>query len=282
MKRVKRRTVMSKRIVESAPLKALPVQRRPVALVTGGGRGIGLGIAECLAKDGYNIAVCGVREKESVTEALKGLQSLGAEVLYCRADVADAAARKRMLGAIRKRFGRLDVLVNNAGVAPTVRADILEATEDSFERLIRINLQGPYFLTQAVARWMIAQKQADPSFAGCIINVSSVSATVASVNRGDYCISKAGVSMATKLWAARLGEYDIPVYEIRPGIIKSDMTAGVTAKYDKLIGEGLFIQRRWGLPGDVGRAAAMMARGDIAYSTGQVLMVDGGHSVQRL
>jgi len=129
---------------------------------------------------------------------------------------------------------------------------------------------------------MIEQKKADASFSGCIINVSSVSATVASVNRGDYCISKAGISMATKLWAARLGEFEIPVYEIRPGIVKTDMTAGVTAKYDKLIDEGLLIQKRWGLPGDVGRAVAMMARGDIAYSTGQVLMVDGGHSVQRL
>jgi NAD(P)-dependent dehydrogenase (short-subunit alcohol dehydrogenase family) len=174
------------------------------------------------------------------------------------------------------------VLVNNAGVAPKVRADILDATEESFERLIRINLQGPYFLTQAVARWLIAQKKADPAFQGCIVNISSVSATVASVSRGEYCISKAGVSMATKLWAARLGEFDLPVYEIRPGIIKTDMTATVTAKYDKLIGEGLLLQSRWGLPQDIGRAVAMMVRGDIAYSTGQVILVDGGQTVQRL
>jgi 3-oxoacyl-[acyl-carrier protein] reductase len=255
---------------------------KKVALITGAGRGIGLGIAECLAKDGCDIVICDVHEETAVAAALDGLRKLGADVLYCRGDVTDAAARQRMLDAIQARFGRLHVLVNNAGVAPKVRADILDATEESFERLIRINLQGPYFLTQAVARWLIAQKKADPAFQGCIVNISSVSATVASVSRGEYCISKAGVSMATKLWAARLGEFDLPVYEIRPGIIKTDMTATVTAKYDKLIGEGLLLQSRWGLPQDIGRAVAMMVRGDIAYSTGQVILVDGGQTVQRL
>lgn len=255
---------------------------KKVALITGAGRGIGLGIAQCLAKDGCDIVVCDVHEAAVVAEAMEGLRSLGATVLYCRADVTDPAARGRMLAEIRAKFGRLHVLVNNAGVAPKVRADILEATEESFERLIKINLQGPYFLTQAVANWLVAQKQADASFTGCIVNISSVSATVASPSRGEYCISKAGVSMATKLWAARLGEFDLPVYEIRPGIIKTDMTAVVTAKYDKLIGEGLLLQSRWGLPEDIGRAVAMMVRGDIAYSTGQVILVDGGQTVQRL
>ena len=255
---------------------------RPIALITGAGRGIGLGIAQCLAKDGVDIVVCDVHEDSVVAEALNALRKLGATVLYCRADVTDPAARARMLDQIRAKFGRLNVLVNNAGVAPKVRADILEATEESFERLIKINLQGPYFLTQAVANWLVAQKKADPSFQGCIVNISSVSATVASPSRGEYCISKAGVSMATKLWAARLGEFDIPVYEIRPGIIKTDMTAVVTAKYDKLIAEGLLLQSRWGYPEDIGRAVAMMARGDIAYSTGQVILVDGGQTVQRL
>jgi NAD(P)-dependent dehydrogenase (short-subunit alcohol dehydrogenase family) len=188
-----------------------------------------------------------------------------------------------MLDAIRERFGRLNVLVNNAGVAPKVRADILEASEESFDRLIGINLKGPYFLTQAVANWMVEQKQADAEFGGCIINISSISATVASPSRGDYCISKAGISMATQLYAARMGEYDIPVYEIRPGIIKTDMTAAVTEKYDKLIFEGdILPQSRWGVPEDIGKAAAMLSRGDLAYSTGQVVMVDGGFSVQRL
>jgi NAD(P)-dependent dehydrogenase (short-subunit alcohol dehydrogenase family) len=187
-----------------------------------------------------------------------------------------------MLDAIRQRFGALHVLVNNAGVAPKVRADILDATEDSFEHLIRTNLQGPYFLTQSVAKWMIEQKKAHAAWQGCIVNVSSISATVASVNRGDYCISKAGVAMASQLWAARLGEFEIPVYEVRPGIIKTDMTAAVTAKYDKLLAEGLAIQRRWGTPEDVGKVVAALARGDLPYSTGAVLMVDGGLTVQRL
>ena len=256
--------------------------KKKVALITGAGRGIGLGIARYLAKDGCDIVVCDVHEEPVVADALQDLRALGAEVLYCRADVTNAEARKQMLDAIRATFGRLNVLVNNAGVAPKVRADILEASEESFVRLMTINLQGPYFLTQAVANWMVAQKKADAVYPGCIVNISSVSSTVASVSRGDYCISKAGVSMATKLWAARLGEFDIPVYEIRPGIIKTDMTAVVTAKYDKLIGEGLLVQGRWGLPEDVGRAAAMLVRGDLAYSTGQVVMVDGGQTLSRL
>ncbi len=255
---------------------------RKVALVTGGARGIGYGIAECLARENCDLAIGDIQEEGAVAEAMAGLKKLGAEVLYCRADVADAAGRQGMIEAIRKRFGRLNVLVNNAGVAPKVRADLLEATEESFERLIRINLQGPYFLTQGVARWMAEQKRADAGYCGCIVNISSISATVASVSRGDYCISKAGVSMATQLWAARMGEFGVPVYEIRPGIIKTDMTAAVQAKYDKLIAEGLLVQPRWGVPEDIGRAVAMMVRGDIAYSTGQVVMVDGGYSVARL
>jgi NAD(P)-dependent dehydrogenase (short-subunit alcohol dehydrogenase family) len=186
-----------------------------------------------------------------------------------------------MVSAIREKFGRLNVLVNNAGVAPKVRADILEATEESYERVMRINLQGPYFLTQAVANWMIEQN-GDGDFEGCIVNISSISATVASPSRGEYCISKAGVSMATKLWAVRLGEFGIPVYEVRPGIIKTDMTAPVTEKYDKLIAGGLLVQARWGLPGDIGKAVAALVRGDLAYSTGQVVMVDGGFGIERL
>jgi NAD(P)-dependent dehydrogenase (short-subunit alcohol dehydrogenase family) len=255
---------------------------KPVALITGGGRGIGLGVARSLAQDGADLVLCGVREEGAVADALQELRHLGAEVLYCRVDITDATARHRMLDTIRAHFGRLNLLVNNAGVAPAVRADILEATEESFERLIRTNLQGPYFLTQAVANWLVAQKKGDPAFRGCIVNISSISATVASPSRGEYCISKAGVSMATKLWAARLGEFDLPVYEVRPGIIKTDMTAAVTAKYDKLIDEGLLLQGRWGLPEDVGRAVAMLARGDLAHSTGQVIMVDGGQTIQRL
>jgi 3-oxoacyl-[acyl-carrier protein] reductase len=235
-----------------------------IALVTGGSRGIGLGIARALASE-LEVAICGMRP----TCDLK-------EFFYVQCDVSDRQARDKMLDAIRQRFGRLDVLVNNAGIAPKLRADILDATEESFEELIRTNLQGPYFLTQAVAKWMIEQKT------GCIINVSSISATVASVNRGDYCISKAGVAMASQLWAARLGEYEIPVYEVRPGVIKTDMTSAVAAKYDKLFAEGLAIQKRWGTPEDVGKVVAALARGDMPYSTGTVIMVDGGLTVQRL
>ncbi len=238
---------------------------KPVALVTGGTRGIGLGIARALQKDGFEIAACGMRPTCDIPD-----------FFYCQCDVADGAAREKMLAAIRKKYSRLDVLVNNAGIAPKVRADILDATEESFEQLIATNLQGPYFLTQSVAKWMIEQRR------GCIINVSSISATVASVNRGDYCISKAGVAMATQLWATRLGEFGIPVYEVRPGIIQTDMTAGVKEKYDKLIAGGLLVQPRWGLPEDVGKAVAALARGDFPYSTGQVVMVDGGLTVHRL
>jgi 3-oxoacyl-[acyl-carrier protein] reductase len=238
-----------------------------VALVTGGSRGIGLGIAQALLRDGFEVAICGMRPTCDHRE-----------FFYCQCDIADGAARARMLAAIREKFGALHVLVNNAGVAPKVRADILEATEESFDYLIQTNLKGPYFLTQAVANWMIQQNQP-----GCsIINVSSISATVASVNRGDYCISKAGVAMASQLWSARLGEHNIPVYEVRPGVIKTDMTSAVTAKYDKLLADGLAIQKRWGTPEDVGKVVAALARGDFPYSTGSVLMVDGGLTVQRL
>ena len=242
-----------------------------LALVTGGTRGIGFGIARALQRDGFEIAACGMRPACEHSD-----------FFYCQCDVSDGAARTRMLDAIRKRFGCLHVLVNNAGIAPKERRDILDATEESFEHVVRTNLQGPYFLTQAVAKWMIDQKKADANFAGAVVNISSISATVASVNRGEYCISKAGVAMATQLWAARLGEFGIPVYEVRPGVIKTDMTAGVQEKYDRLFDEGLAIQRRWGTPEDVGKAVAALARGDFPYSTGQVIMVDGGLTVQRL
>ena len=255
---------------------------RPVAMITGGSRGIGLGIALELAKEGCDIVVCGRRERDSVQNTIEELQGLGSDVLYSRGDVSDADSRARMISETKDHFGRINILVNNAGVAPKVRADVLETTEESFEWVMKTNLQGPFFLTQLVANWMVEQKESDPEFRGCIVNISSISATVASVSRGEYCISKAGISMATKLWATRLGEFDIPVYEIQPGVTKTDMTAAVQEKYGKLISEGLCIQKRWGFPEDVGKAVAMMARGDIPYSTGQVLMVDGGLTLPRL
>lgn len=256
---------------------------KKTALITGAGRGIGLAIAEKLAAEDHNIVVMDIHEESVVADALKQLESIGADVLYCRADVSSADDRAKMLAQVKEKFGRLDVLVNNAGVAPRVRADLLEATEESYEWVMKINLQGPYFLTQAVANWMIEQKKADESFSGCIINVASMSSGVASVGRGEYCVSKAGVSMMTKLFAVRLGEFNIPVYELRPGIIKTDMTAVVTEKYDKLIfEEGILLQSRWGLPEDIAKVAAMMVRGDIAYSTGQIITIDGGYTLPRL
>ena len=253
-----------------------------VALITGGTRGIGLGIAEALAREGFDLALCGRRPAEAVEDSLAALRDLGSEVFYVVADVSDAAARQALLEAVRERFGRLHVLVNNAGVAPKERRDVLDATEESFDWVLGVNLRGPYFLTQAVARWMIDQHRAADDFAGCIVNVTSVSSTLASTNRGDYCISKAGLSMATQVWAVRLAEFGIPVYDVRPGITRSDMTRAVESTYDRLIEEGLLLQPRWGLPEDVGKAVAMLVRGDLPYSTGQVIVVDGGMTVNRL
>lgn len=255
---------------------------RRVALVTGGARGIGLGISKALAADGLDLVLCGVRDEAAVSETITDLQSTGSTVAYCQADISSSDDRQKLIDFTRENFGRLHVLVNNAGVAPKVRADILDADEDSFDRLVRINLKGPYFLTQLAARWMIEQQKADATWTGSIINVGSISSFAASVSRGDYCLTKAAVTMGTKLWSTRLGEFGIPVYEIQPGIIKTDMTAVVTEKYDKLIAEGLLIEPRWGTPDDVGRAAAALARGDLPYATGNIIRIDGGLGVPRL
>jgi NAD(P)-dependent dehydrogenase (short-subunit alcohol dehydrogenase family) len=253
-----------------------------VALVTGGSRGIGLGIAEALAGDGFNLAINGVRDEPQVADVLKSLKQRGVDVHYCRGDVSVTDDRQAIIESVRSKFGRLDVLVNNAGVAPDVRADILDATEESYNRVMNINLKGPYFLTQLAARWMIEQHRADAAIRGVVVNVTSVSATEASINRGEYCISKAGLAMATQLWAHRLAEFGIAVYEIRPGVIHTDMSAAVTEKYDRLIANGLTVENRWGEPEDVGRAVAMLARGDLTYATGNVLNIDGGLTLRRL
>lgn len=253
-----------------------------VALITGGTRGIGFGIATQLAKAGFNLAVNGTRPDEAVHPAIDELKVLGAEVIYCRGSIASSADRESMIRSTREHYGALHILVNNAGIAPRERRDILDATEESYDEVLSTNLKGCYFLTQKAANYMIEQKQNNAGFSGCIINVSSISATVASINRGEYCLSKAGLSMATQLFAVRLGAYNIPVYEIRPGIIRTDMTAGVKEKYDKLISEGLCIQQRWGEPEDVGRVVAALAKGDFLYSTGQVIMVDGGLTIPRM
>jgi NAD(P)-dependent dehydrogenase (short-subunit alcohol dehydrogenase family) len=213
---------------------------------------------------------------------MEELLSAGCRVAYFQGNVSEAKDRLRIVNQTLECFGNLHVLVNNAGIAPPERKDILEATEAIFDLVIHTNLKGPYFLTQLVANHMIRQKKEDPEGFYCIINVSSVSATVASVNRGEYCISKAGIAMATRLWASRLGEFDIPVYEIQPGVIRTDMTTGVQEKYDKLFEAGLAIQSRWGTPEDVGKVATALASGSLPYSTGQVIGVDGGMTLQRL
>lgn len=255
---------------------------KPVAIVTGGSRGIGLGVAEQLARSGHDVVINGRREASDVADSIRKLESAGAKVLYVKADVSSGADHERLVSETLATFGRLDVLVNNAGVAPEVRADVLDASWESFDRLIAINLRGPYFLTQRVAKTFIERRKTDAVFRGKIVNVSSISATVASVNRGDYCISKAGVAMATKLWAVRLGEYGIDVFEVRPGVIATDMTGAVKEKYDNLIANGLTVDKRWGTPEDVGKAVASLARGDFPYATGSIVMVDGGLTLDRL
>jgi len=255
---------------------------RKVALVTGGSRGIGYGIVKNLASQGFDIAINGVRPAAAVDDVIRNIRQLGVDTIYCQGDIARREDRTNILQEVEKHYGRLNVLVNNAGMAPRERRDILSAGEECFDEVIATNLKGTYFLTQAVANRMIRQKESDKDFTGCIINITSMSSTVASINRGEYCISKAGLSMVTKLFAVRLGEYNIPVYEIRPGIISTDMTAGTKEKYDRMIGEGLCLQKRWGLPDDIGKMVAALAAGSFPYSTGQVFMADGGLTIQRL
>jgi NAD(P)-dependent dehydrogenase (short-subunit alcohol dehydrogenase family) len=256
--------------------------RKRVALITGGSRGIGLGIAEALAAQGVDLAINGMRPESQVTEVLDKLRSTGVQVIYVPGDIGAAEQRAAILHGVRAAYGQLNWLINNAGVAPKERLDLLETTEESFNYVLGTNLGGAFFLSQAAARWLVEQKIADAEFSGGIVNVSSISATVASINRGEYCIAKAGLSMATQLFATRLGEYDLPVYEVRPGVTRTDMTSGVAEKYDKLIADGLCVTRRWGYPADVGKAVKALVQGDFPYSTGQVIMVDGGLTIPRL
>ncbi len=253
------------------------------SLVTGGSRGIGFGIATALAQEGWNLVINGVRAEDSVTGPLDELRAHGVQVGYARGDIGSAEGRQAILDACRALAGGcINLLVNNAGVAPRVRADLLETSEESYDWVVDTNLKGPFFLTQAFANEMVAAKKTDPTFSAAIINITSISATVISINRGEYCIAKAGLGMMSQLFATRLGPEGIPVYEVRPGVTRTDMTSGVTEKYDKLIAEGLCVQPRWGYPADVGKAVASLARSDFPYSTGQVIMVDGGLTLPRL
>ncbi len=251
------------------------------ALITGGSRGIGYGIATALAKKGYNLAINGVREDEQSREQLDALREFNIDVIYCRGNIAIAAEREKVVSETIAHFKVIDLLVNNAGVAPLTRKDILELDEQSYDRLMDINLKGTFFFTQLVARHMLLSKNVT-GYQGCIITITSMSAEVASINRAEYCMSKAALSMMTKLFAVRLGEHDIPVYEVRPGIIGTDMTAGVKAKYDALIAGGLTLEKRWGMPDDIGKIVTALANGEIPYATGQVITADGGLTISRL
>ena len=266
----------------------MPISKNLVAIVTGAARGIGRGIALRLAKDGFAVVINSVSPPLALpaigpAESLKAeIEAAGGTAECCRGDISIAADRNSLLEFTKQTFGRLDLLVNNAGVAPSERKDMLDATEESYDRLIRINAKGPYFLTQLIANWMIQLQKAGTIQKGRICFVTSISAYTTSVNRGEYCVSKAALSMGAQLWADRLGEFDIPVLEVRPGVIATDMTAGVKAKYDKLIAEGIFPQRRWGLPADVAGVVSAFARGDLDYSTGVAIDVSGGFQLKRL
>lgn len=253
-----------------------------VVLITGSRRGIGLGIAMALAEGGFNVVLNGTASPSAARGAIEKVRSFGCHTEYFRADISVGADRERLINRIGEAFGRLDILVNNAGVAPEVRLDILETTEESFNRLISVNLKGPYFLTQRVANWMIEQKREDEHRNLKIINISSTSAYTASPSRGEYCVSKAGLSMVTTLFAIRLAEYGIGVYEIRPGIMETDMTVPVKEKYDRLISQGVTPIKRWGTPEDVGRAVLAIARGYLPFSTGEIINVDGGFHLRAL
>lgn len=255
---------------------------KKTALITGGSRGIGFGIAKALAKEGYNLAINGVRDEAGAADALNELRELGAEVAYCQGSIASAADREAIVEKAYSVFGQINLLVNNAGIAPRVRLDLLETTVENYQEVMTTNLEGPFFFTQAIGKRMAAAKQDNHALEAAIIFVTSISATVASINRGEYCISKAGLAMTNLLFAVRMAEFNIPVYEIRPGIIATDMTSKVQEKYDNLFQSGIALQPRWGTPEDVGKAVASLTRGDFPYSTGQVIGVDGGMLIDRL
>lgn len=235
-----------------------------------------------LAENGFDTMINDILDEDQVRPRLEKIQALGRVGVFCKADVSKSADRAKILQHLKDKFGRVDLLVNNAGVAPLTRMDILEATEESFDRVMSINLRGPYFLTQLIANWMIELKKRNNALNPKIVNISSNSAYTSSPSRGEYCVSKAGVSMMTKLYADRLSEYGINVYEIRPGIVMTDMTAPVKAKYDKLIAEGITPIKRWGTPEDVARAVVAIAKDHLLFSTGEVINVDGGFHLRRL
>jgi NAD(P)-dependent dehydrogenase (short-subunit alcohol dehydrogenase family) len=263
------------------------MKKKPVALVTGAGRGIGRAIALELARDGYDLAGVSRRfdpdsRKNGLGEVKEKAEKLGAVFLPVSGDIASLEDHERIVGAVLRRYGRIDLLVNNAGVAPLVRADLLETTSESFDRVLGINLRGTFFLSQRVAREMIGRGKKQPGIKPKIIFITSVSAYISSTRRAEYCISKAALSHAAQIFADRLTRHGIGVYEIRPGIIKTDMNAAVHRQYDRLIAGGLVPQNRWGFPEDVARAVAAIARGSFDYSSGMIFEVSGGMGIRSL
>jgi len=273
------------RLRAPAPRACLRPMAHKSALVTGASRGIGRGIAIELARAGYRVAINYAGNAEAAAEALALVRAAGSDGFIVQGDVAVAADRERMVAATLVNFGRIDLLVNNAGVAPKVRADLLDAGEESFDRLYAINLKGPFFLSQLVAKQMLKQAPDAEGFRGRLVNITSISVYTASINRGDYCMVKAGLAMMTKLFADRLANDGINVYEIRPGVIATDMTGGVKEKYNKLIIQderGITPIRRWGKPEDIGRAVRAIAEDRFPFSTGACFDVDGGFHLHRL
>jgi len=268
----------------------LPKNKRaaaPAAVVTGAGQGIGRGIVFALAREGFDVVGIDIlfeprNRKKGLFEVKDRVAELGGRFLPVAGDISRLEDHDRMLDAAVGVCGRIDVLVNNAGVAPAKRADILETGPASYDRLLSVNARGPFFLTQNVAKRMAAQKPRPDGVPPSIVFITSISAAVSSTSRPEYCVSKAALSMTAALFADALAAKGVGVYEVRPGIIATDMTAGVKEKYDRLIAGGLVPQGRWGLPEDVGRAVAALVRGDLGFSTGAVIEVSGGMNIRRL
>jgi NAD(P)-dependent dehydrogenase (short-subunit alcohol dehydrogenase family) len=253
-----------------------------VALVTGGSRGIGFGIAKKLAQEGIDLAINGVRSVEDAGGSLAELRAFGVRVEYLQGNIGTSEGRRGIVQGMRDTFGKIDILVNNAGVAPKVRSDVFEISEDDYDYVVDINQKGTFFLTQAIAKWMAEVKQANPERLFTIITITSVSAVMASIHRASYCMSKVAASMMSTVMAIKMAEFDIPVYEIRPGVIETDMIEAVRESYRKAVKSGFTLEQRMGMPEDIGKVAAALIRGDLPYSTGQIISVDGGMTVQRM
>jgi 3-oxoacyl-[acyl-carrier protein] reductase len=256
---------------------------KPVAVITGASRGIGRSVAIALAAEGYDIAAI-ARSVDSEGMEILGteVEKRGSQFFPIGLDISCTTCQKEVVANILERYGRIDILVNNAGVAPLQRNDVLDMTEESYERVMNINLKGPVFFAQKIAKEMIWLKNQIADYKPVIIFMTSVSAVRSSTNRAEYCISKAGLSMTTTIFADRLSREGILVFEVRPGIIETDMTTRIRDKYDKLINEGLVPQKRWGLPADIGKAIASISRGDWNFSTGMVFEISGGLNISKL